>query len=86
MPDLDKTGVPGHEVPPPKPLPPKGAAIGALVFDIAALVVIYFGRCDLAALLIILAALLGGYVVCRLMMMSSPSDKRPVDGHEPPPP
>jgi hypothetical protein len=86
MPDQDKTGVPGHEVPPPKPLPPLvvPAAVGSVALNLVALVVVYFGHCDLATILIALAALLGGHVVYYLL--SSPSDKQPVDGHEPPPP
>jgi hypothetical protein len=85
MADQDKTGVPGHEVPPPRPLPPPvGAAVGAVALNLVALVVVQFGHCDWAAILIALAILLGGYVVYR--MMSSPSDRRPVDGHETPPP
>jgi hypothetical protein len=84
MPHQDKTGVPGHEVPPPKPLPPPvKPAMGAVGLNLVALVVMYFDRCDLAAILVALAILLGGYVV---YLMSSPSDRRPVDGHEPPPP
>jgi hypothetical protein len=85
MADQDKTGVPGHEVPPPRPLPPPVIpAIGAVVLDVAALITVYYGRCNFAAILIAIAILLGGYVVYSLL--SSPSDKSPVDGHEPPPP
>jgi hypothetical protein len=80
MPEQDKTGVPGHEVPPPKPLPP---AVGAVALNLIALVAVLFDHCDLAAILIALAILLGGYVV---YLLSSPSDTKPVDGHEPPPP
>ncbi len=80
MPEQDKTGVPGYEVPPPRPMM---AAVGALGLNLAALIAIYFDNCDLAAILIILAILFGGFVVKRI---SSPSDKQPVDGHEPPPP
>ncbi len=81
MPVQDKTGVPGYEVPPPRPLM---AAAGALGLNVAALIAILLDHCDLAAILIILAILLGGFVVSRIM--GSPSDKQPVDNHEPPPP
>ncbi len=80
MPEQDRTGVPGHELPPPRPM---FAAIAAVGFNLAALIAILLDYCDAALILIILAILFGGFVVKRI---SSPSDKQPVDGHELPPP
>lgn len=85
----DEKEVSGHEPPPPMPPPPPRPlwpALGAVVFDAAALIAVFVDRCDLAKILLILALLFGGYVVLRLAMSTESSDEKNVGGHEPPPP
>jgi hypothetical protein len=77
----DRTGVPGHEQPPPRPL---ALMVTTVALNVLALIAILLDYCDLAGILIALAILLGGFTICRIM--GSSRDEQPVGGHEQPPP